>query len=316
MMIPNGFGELGCNIGCRFCGDAGRINLVYAARMINGRTGTSRIELAICGDRSLADNAACMDQMKVDPAMQVSTGCDFVNRTKSGIEKVNDVRTKVPERSTVEPPGRCEHAAQEPSCQKMSPTPERFALMNRVQKGSDSLDVAPCQHQLCRHSRVIDHACKLSGVPEVQGNRLLQKERLARLGPNHGDVSLDVGGNRERESVSVDQHVFDRMKGRRLMSRGNLFGSSRASGPNTSQCRGRVGGEHWGVKEVRPWPCAHQPDSNRISCCNHLLSLAWAAKAIDDCNRHGVSGKDPGWWRAKPRRRRAPASNRTSGQTI
>ena len=219
MMIPNSFGEMDAsNIGCRFCGDAGSINLVYAARMINGRTGTSRIKLAICGDRSLTDNAAGMDQMKVDPAMQVSTGCDFVNRTKSGVEKVDDVRTKVPERSTVEPPGRCEHAAQEPSGQKMSPTPQRFALMNRVQKGSDSSDVAPCQHQLGRHSRAIDHACKLSGVPEVQGNRLLQKERLARLGAQSWRRQLGRWGNRERESVGVDQHAFNRMKGRRLMS--------------------------------------------------------------------------------------------------
>src|ERR1700685_3103314 len=96
LTIADSRSELGSNNGSRFLRHAGRIYLEHAVRMVDGRAGATWVKPAVGSDRCLTDDPACMDKMKINPAMKVSDGHDLVDGTQSRIKEVNHVRTEVP----------------------------------------------------------------------------------------------------------------------------------------------------------------------------------------------------------------------------
>ena len=133
------------------------------------------------------------------------------------------MRTEVPQRSLLNSPRRRKHAAQEPSGEKLTTAPERFTLANCIQKRPDASRVSPCQHELGRHSSLVDDPCKLIRAPKVQCNGLFEKEGLARQSPNDGHLRLDIRRDGKRESVNMIQHLFERLEAGSLIGNRNLL---------------------------------------------------------------------------------------------
>jgi hypothetical protein len=173
------------------------------------------------------------------------------------------VGAEVEERALFEAPGCGEDSAQEPTGEEVPTPPERIDRPARLEEPPHRSDVPPCEDHLGRDADVAYHGSEVPGRSEVEGDGLLEEERLAGLCTQRGHLRLDVRWDSEGQGVAVVQQLLEVPEAAGVVGAGDLLGRLRAPGPHTGELGVRARRQHRGVEHAGPRSGSDQTDPYR-----------------------------------------------------